>query len=153
MLQVEVQINRMSFSPTNVEPFSWETFNEDISSIEDGPLMSYGGLLEQLNITRDTTDYLDFSSVKVDSNESFLRGGRLPTLVAGSTGHGMHVFINGKLTGESSNLLPQLLCFCVCLSAELILIRQYLSSTQDRASGTMTAVNLSSREEFSCKLE
>ncbi|XP_022947661.1 beta-galactosidase 3-like [Cucurbita moschata] len=100
--QVEVQINQMSFSPTNVEPFSWETFNEDISSIEDGPLMSYGGLLEQLNITRDTTDYLWYTtSVKVDSNESFLRGGRLPTLVAGSTGHGMHVFINGKLTGSS----------------------------------------------------
>ncbi|XP_023006918.1 beta-galactosidase 3-like [Cucurbita maxima] len=100
--QVEVQINQMSFSPTNVEPFLWETFNEDISSIEDGPLMSYGGLLEQLNITRDTTDYLWYTtSVKVDSNESFLRGGRLPTLVAGSTGHGMHVFINGKLTGSS----------------------------------------------------
>lgn len=62
MLQVEVQINQMSFSPTNVEPFLWETFNEDISSIEDGPLMSYGGLLEQLNITRDTTDYLWYTT-------------------------------------------------------------------------------------------
>lgn len=62
MLQVEVQKNQMSFFPTNVEPFSWETYNEDVSSVEDDSSMSYDGLLEQLNVTRDTSDYLWYTT-------------------------------------------------------------------------------------------
>lgn len=62
MLQVEAQTDQMSFLPTNVKSFSWETYNEDISSIDDESLMSYDGLLEQLNVTRDTSDYLWYTT-------------------------------------------------------------------------------------------
>lgn len=47
----------------------------------------------------------EFFSIEVDSNESFLHGGKTPILTAASTGHAMHVFINGKLAGKSSNLI------------------------------------------------
>lgn len=43
---------------------------------------------------------MKFFSVDVDSNESFLHGGKLPILTATSKGHAMHVFINGKLAGK-----------------------------------------------------
>lgn len=62
MFQVEAQTDQMSFLPTNVKSFSWETYNEDISSIDDESLMSYNGLLEQLNVTRDTSDYLWYTT-------------------------------------------------------------------------------------------
>ena len=41
-----------------------------------------------------------FYSVKIDSNEGFLRTGDLPTLTVLSAGHAMHVFINGQLSGN-----------------------------------------------------
>ena len=44
--------------PTNSALLSWETYDEDISSLEDSPTMTAVGLLEQINITRDSTDYL-----------------------------------------------------------------------------------------------
>ena len=39
-------------------------------------------------------------SVKIDSNEGFLRSGRNPVLKVYSAGHALHVFINGRLSGE-----------------------------------------------------
>lgn len=38
-------------------------------------------------------------SVEIGQSESFLRGGELPTLIVQSTGHAVHVFINGELSG------------------------------------------------------
>lgn len=47
---------------TDVSFHSWETFNEDIFSHEDDPTITATGLLEQLNLTRDTSDYLWYST-------------------------------------------------------------------------------------------
>lgn len=44
--------------PTNVQLRSWETFNEDITSNEVDARITVAGLMEQLNVTRDTSDYL-----------------------------------------------------------------------------------------------
>lgn len=41
-------------------------------------------------------------SVDIGSSESFLHGGELPTLIVQSTGHAVHVFVNGQLSGELS---------------------------------------------------
>lgn len=38
--------------------------------------------------------------VDIGSSESFLHGGELPTLIVQSTGHAVHVFINGQLSGR-----------------------------------------------------
>ena len=50
----------MQMLPTNTRMFSWESFDEDISSLDDGSSITTttSGLLEQINVTRDTSDYL-----------------------------------------------------------------------------------------------
>lgn len=44
--------------PTNLEMFTWESYDEDISSLVDSSTITAPGLLEQINVTRDTSDYL-----------------------------------------------------------------------------------------------
>lgn len=43
---------------TNIEMLSWESYDEDISSLDDSPTITASGLLEQINVTRDVSDYL-----------------------------------------------------------------------------------------------
>ncbi|KAL0424490.1 UNVERIFIED_CONTAM: Beta-galactosidase 3 [Sesamum radiatum] len=101
--KVGVQTSQMEMLPTNSEIFSWETYNEDLSSLDDSSTFSTVGLLEQINVTRDASDYLWYTtSVDISSSESFLHGGKLPTLVVQSTGHALHVFVNGQLSGSAS---------------------------------------------------
>uniref|UniRef100_A0A6N2N6L2 Beta-galactosidase n=1 Tax=Salix viminalis TaxID=40686 RepID=A0A6N2N6L2_SALVM len=99
--KVGVQTLQMEMLPTN-GIFSWESYNEDISSLGDSSTFTTFGLLEQINVTRDASDYLWYMiSVDIGSSESFLHGGELPTLIVQSTGHALHVFINGQLSGSS----------------------------------------------------
>ena len=55
-----MQTSQMQMLPTNTRMFSWESFDEDISSLDDGSSITTttSGLLEQINVTRDTSDYL-----------------------------------------------------------------------------------------------
>ncbi|CAK9157086.1 unnamed protein product [Ilex paraguariensis] len=100
--KVGVQTSHMEMLPSNAEMFSWETYNEDLSSLDDSSTFTALGLLEQINVTRDTSDYLWYkTSVDIGSSESFLHGGELPTLIVQSTGHALHVFINGQLSGSA----------------------------------------------------
>lgn len=48
----------MQMLPTDSQLLSWETYDEDISSLEDHSTTTVAGLLEQINVTRDATDYL-----------------------------------------------------------------------------------------------
>ncbi|XP_059434788.1 beta-galactosidase 3-like isoform X1 [Corylus avellana] len=99
--QVGDQTSQVQMLPTKTEFHSWDTFSEDLLAAEDDSTITVSGLLEQLNITRDTTDYLWYTtSVDISSSESFLRQGQHPTLSVKSTGHAMHVFINGHLSGS-----------------------------------------------------
>ncbi|KAB1207325.1 Beta-galactosidase 3 [Morella rubra] len=99
--KVGVQRSKPQMLPTNVEFLSWDTFNEAISSADDDSISVFG-LLEQLNITRDTSDYLWYTtSVDISPSESFLHQGQYPTLSVQSTGHAMHVFINGHHSGSA----------------------------------------------------
>lgn len=61
-LQVGVQTSQLEMVPTNKEVFSWETFNEDLTSMDDSSTFSTTGLLEQINVTRDSTDYLWYTT-------------------------------------------------------------------------------------------
>lgn len=47
----------MQMSSGGSESFSWETYDEDLNSLEEDSVIAVG-LLEQINVTRDTTDYL-----------------------------------------------------------------------------------------------
>ncbi|MCD7469368.1 Beta-galactosidase 3 [Datura stramonium] len=100
--KVGVQTSKMEMLPTSSEMLSWESYNEDISALDDSSSIRSFGLLEQINVTRDTSDYLWYiTSVDIGSSESFLHGGELPTLIVETTGHAMHVFINGQLSGSA----------------------------------------------------
>ncbi|KOM29611.1 hypothetical protein LR48_Vigan728s003400 [Vigna angularis] len=80
--------------------FDWQSYNEEpASSNEDDPLTAYA-LWEQINITRDSTDYLWYmTDVNIDANEGFIKRGQSPVLTVMSAGHALHVFINGQLSG------------------------------------------------------
>ncbi|PQM37425.1 beta-galactosidase 3 [Prunus yedoensis var. nudiflora] len=100
--KVGVQTSQMEMLPTNIQMLSWESYDEDINSLDDSSTITAPGLLEQINVTRDSTDYLWYiTSIDIGSSESFLRGGELPTLIVQSTGHAVHIFINGQLSGSS----------------------------------------------------
>ncbi|KAL7104604.1 hypothetical protein ACP275_08G256000 [Erythranthe tilingii] len=100
--KVRVQTLREEMLPSNIEISSWETYNEELSSSSDGTTFSTTGLLEQINVTRDTSDYLWYTtSVDIGSSESFLSGGKLPTLIVQSSGHALHVFVNEELSGSA----------------------------------------------------
>lgn len=58
LAQVGVHTSHMRMFPTNSKLHSWETYGEDISSLGASGTMTAGGLLEQINITRDSSDYL-----------------------------------------------------------------------------------------------
>ncbi|KAJ0087018.1 hypothetical protein Patl1_09217 [Pistacia atlantica] len=97
---VGVQSEHMQMLPADSKLLSWETYDEDVSSLGQRSTITTAGLLEQVNVTRDTSDYLWYmTSVDIGSSESFLRGGQKPTLTIESAGHAVHVFINGQFSG------------------------------------------------------
>ncbi|CAL9773039.1 unnamed protein product [Musa acuminata subsp. burmannicoides] len=84
---------------TWVGGFSWKSFSEVTHSLRDKSF-SKDGLVEQISLTRDRTDYLWYTTyVNIDSNEQFLKNGRDPLLTVMSAGHSMHVFVNGERAG------------------------------------------------------
>lgn len=44
--------------PVNADMLSWESYNEDTTSLDDSSTFTALGLLEQINVTRDASDYL-----------------------------------------------------------------------------------------------
>ncbi|OMO87499.1 Glycoside hydrolase, family 35 [Corchorus capsularis] len=97
---VGVKTSQVQMLPTNSKMFSWETYDEDISSLGESSRIVAPGLLEQINVTRDTSDYLWYTT-SVDINPSELRGGQKPTLNVNSAGHALHVFVNGEFSGSA----------------------------------------------------
>ncbi|KAJ6799813.1 beta-galactosidase 5-like isoform X1 [Iris pallida] len=100
--KVGVQTSHMQMSVANTKSLMWERYDEDVASLADTSLITTNGLLEQINVTRDTSDYLWYiTSVDINPNEGFLHGGRLPVLIVESAGHALHVYINGQLSGSA----------------------------------------------------
>ncbi|XWS24423.1 hypothetical protein CRYUN_Cryun28dG0100600 [Craigia yunnanensis] len=99
---VGVKTLQIQMLPTNSKMFSWETYDEDISSLGESSRITAPGLLEQMNVTRDTSDYLWYTtSVDISPSESVLREGQKPTLNVDSAGHPLHVFINRQFSGSA----------------------------------------------------
>ncbi|RZR96368.1 hypothetical protein BHM03_00025391 [Ensete ventricosum] len=95
--RVGVQTSRIRMD--SVGGFSWASYNEDTNAIDEETFTT-DGLLEQVNVTRDTTDYLWYTTyVNIDQDEQFLLTGQYPVLTVMSAGHSLHVFINGQPTG------------------------------------------------------
>nr|XP_043632613.1 beta-galactosidase 3-like [Erigeron canadensis] len=101
--KIGVQSTRMKMLPTHSVMFSWQMYNEDLTTRDEDSGFTTFGLLDQVNVTRDASDYLWYTtSVDIGSTESFLHGGEHPKLLVQSTGHALHVFINGELLGSAS---------------------------------------------------
>ncbi|KAM7254583.1 hypothetical protein ACFE04_003963 [Oxalis oulophora] len=100
--RVGAQSSQMKMSPIPMHGgFGWKAYNEETSS-DDDSTFTMTGLLEQLNTTRDASDYLWYmTDVVIDSNEGFLRSGHYPVLTVMSAGHALHVFVNGMLSGTA----------------------------------------------------
>lgn len=84
----------------------WQTYQEPIGDRGDGSFTS-AYLLDQINTTKDSTDYLWYStSVELNDNELSQNG---LTLSLSSFGHAVHVFVNNQLSGSGfgSNAAPE----------------------------------------------
>ncbi|OIT39414.1 PREDICTED: beta-galactosidase-like [Nicotiana attenuata] len=97
--RISSQSSQMMMAPV-VGGLSWQSYSEETPSAEESDTLSANGLLEQINITRDCSDYLWYmTDVNVGSDEGFLKNGKDLFLTVMSAGHAMHVFINGQLSG------------------------------------------------------
>ncbi|KAI4380364.1 hypothetical protein MLD38_006562 [Melastoma candidum] len=98
--QVGAQSSLTRMTPVMSIPLLWESYSEEYTSADDDDVTVMSGLLEQINITRDDSDYLWYMmELKIDPDEEFLKTGRFPQLTIWSAGHALHVIINGQLSG------------------------------------------------------
>ncbi|EPS65481.1 beta-galactosidase [Genlisea aurea] len=87
--------------------FDWKSYYEE-TAFHHGNLFTVVGLVEQINMTRDKTDYLWYSTeVVIDPSEGFLRSEQWPVLTVLSAGHALHVFVNGELSGTAYGRLEE----------------------------------------------
>ncbi|KAL6563290.1 hypothetical protein OROHE_005877 [Orobanche hederae] len=92
---------KMTMNPVTSR-MKWKSYTEEASSPYDHHSFTKIGLLDQLNTTRDNTDYLWYTTdLKIGSKEGFLKDGKWPVLMVESAGDGLHVFINGQLSGTA----------------------------------------------------
>ncbi|XP_031261051.1 beta-galactosidase-like isoform X1 [Pistacia vera] len=87
-------------SINTVTKFSWESFTDESIPVMEDEALTNNGLWEQLNLTRDATDYLWYmTNVNIDPNEGFLKNEQDPLLTIMSAGHAVQVFVNGQQAG------------------------------------------------------
>ncbi|TVU33106.1 hypothetical protein EJB05_24891, partial [Eragrostis curvula] len=80
--------------------FAWQSYSEDTNSLDDSAFTK-DGLVEQLSMTWDKSDYLWYTTyVNIGANEQFLKSGQSPQLTIYSAGHSMQVFVNGRSYGS-----------------------------------------------------
>ncbi|KAH9321651.1 hypothetical protein KI387_016290, partial [Taxus chinensis] len=87
---------------SNVETLGpeWSWLKEPIG-IWGRDAFSKHGLVEQINTTGDSSDYLWYTTIiDVDDDEAFLKNGTQPVLYVESLGHVLRVFIDGKYAGS-----------------------------------------------------
>ncbi|CAK7354696.1 unnamed protein product [Dovyalis caffra] len=94
--------------PDNLRPekaskaLKWEVFAEK-AGVWQEPDFIKNGFVDHINTTKDTTDYLWYTtSMVVGENEEFLKKGSHPVLLIESKGHALHAFVNQELQGSAS---------------------------------------------------
>ncbi|EEF48062.1 beta-galactosidase, putative [Ricinus communis] len=93
------QSSQMKMTPVG-GALSWQSYIEEAATGYTDDTTTLEGLWEQINVTRDASDYLWYmTNVNIDSDEGFLKNGDSPVLTIFSAGHSLHVFINGQLAG------------------------------------------------------
>ncbi|EHA8587341.1 beta-galactosidase 3 [Cocos nucifera] len=80
----------------------WNIFMEK-AGVWGEPDFVRKGFVDHINTTKDSTDYLWYTtSMHVDESEEFLSGRSHPILVVESKGHAVHAFVNQKLQATAS---------------------------------------------------
>ncbi|GMN53117.1 hypothetical protein TIFTF001_022274 [Ficus carica] len=98
----KVRAASLNVKMETVNKFSWQSYTEGVPSTHDKNSFVAHGLLEQLNVTRDVSDYLWYTTdVSIRADEEFLKNGKFPILKVSSAGHALQVFINGQLSGTA----------------------------------------------------
>ncbi|KAI5320201.1 PREDICTED: beta-galactosidase [Prunus dulcis] len=93
------QSSQMKMTPVK-SALPWQSFIEESASSDESDTTTLDGLWEQINVTRDTTDYLWYmTDITISPDEGFIKRGESPLLTIYSAGHALHVFINGQLSG------------------------------------------------------
>ncbi|XP_073117675.1 beta-galactosidase 10-like [Elaeis guineensis] len=113
ILQVRSQTSIVDMVPENLQAsmFSpkkgsedrhWNIFMEK-AGVWGQPDFVRKGFVDHINTTKDSTDYLWYTtSMHVDESEEFLSGRSDPILVVESKGHAVHAFVNQKLQATAS---------------------------------------------------
>ncbi|KAM3319362.1 beta-galactosidase 10 [Capsicum chacoense] len=98
-----VDLHPTASSPKrDIKSLQWEIFKEGagVWGVAD---FTKNGFVDHINTTKDTTDYLWYTtSISVDKEEDLLRNSGTAMLLVESKGHAMHVFINQKLQASAS---------------------------------------------------
>ncbi|KAG5595644.1 hypothetical protein H5410_036876 [Solanum commersonii] len=80
--QISSQSSQMKMTPIG-GGLSWESYTEETPSADDSDTLSTSGLWEQINVTRDSSDYLWYmTDVSIASDEGFLKNEKEPLLTA-----------------------------------------------------------------------
>ncbi|CAL9191724.1 unnamed protein product [Musa hybrid cultivar] len=105
--KVRSQHSRVEMVPENLKAsagsgkLSWQVYTEK-AGVWGAPDFIKNELVDHINTTKDTTDYLWYTtSFYIDGNE-FLSNGSLPILMVESKGHAVQAFVNGQLQANSS---------------------------------------------------
>lgn len=86
----------------DLKGLQWEVFAEKPGLWAEADFVK-NGFVDHINTTKDSTDYLWYTtSLDVDENEAFLKGGSQPFLHIESKGHALHAFVNQELQGSGS---------------------------------------------------
>ncbi|KAF8406609.1 hypothetical protein HHK36_008698 [Tetracentron sinense] len=96
------QHNSRSYRKSKVanKNLQWKMSHENIPTISEVPIRSKSPL-ELMNLTKDTTDYLWYTtSIDLDPRDLPMRPDLTPVLQVANLGHVMHGFINGEYVGS-----------------------------------------------------
>ncbi|CAK9134958.1 unnamed protein product [Ilex paraguariensis] len=98
--RISSQSSLMKMIPVSSGSFPWQSYSEETPSSDQSDTLAMDGLWEQLNVTKDVSDYLWYlTEVNIASDEGFLKNGENLVLTVMSAGHALSVFINGQLSG------------------------------------------------------
>ncbi|CAI0469004.1 unnamed protein product [Linum tenue] len=100
MVPEDLKPSQEKYSSSN-NPLKWEVFVEKAGIWGKEADLVYNGLVDQLNVTKDASDYLWYTtSIDVGGNEEFMKDGSQLALVIQFQSHHLHAFVNGELLNK-----------------------------------------------------
>ncbi|CAN6822012.1 unnamed protein product [Brassica oleracea] len=103
--KVTAKSSKVEMLPEDLKSSSglkWQVFSEKPGIWGEADFVK-NELVDHINTTKDTTDYLWYTtSITISANEGFLKKQTLPVLFIESKGHTLHVFINKEYLGTAT---------------------------------------------------